>query len=65
MEGMSHETWEGFVRKYSEDTGLNAGALFMTLRLAVTDSPFSPPLFEVMQILGKNETIKRISTYLA
>lgn len=61
---MSHETWETFTRNYAEKTAEKAGSLFMALRLVITDSPFSPPLFEVMQILGKNETIRRIQTYL-
>ncbi len=61
---MSHEIWETFVRDYAEKNELKAGSLFMLLRLAVTDSPFSPPLFEVMQILGKIEVVKRLKKYL-
>lgn len=34
---------------------------FMTIRLAVTGRPATPPLFDVLSILGKNEVIKRLT----
>jgi len=60
LKDLTHEEWEGFIREYAEKNELKAGSIFMALRLAVTGSPFSPPLFEVLQILGKTESIKRI-----
>ncbi len=30
------------------------------LRIAITGSTISPPIFEVMEILGRDETIKRL-----
>ena len=38
------------------------GDLLMPLRVAITGSRVSPPLFESMQILGKNETMERITS---
>lgn len=32
----------------------------MLLRIAITGSIISPPIFEVMEILGKDECIKRL-----
>lgn len=34
---------------------------FMTIRLAVTGRSATPPLFDVLQILGKSEVIKRLN----
>ena len=34
---------------------------FMTIRLAVTGRPATPPLFDVLYILGKDEVIKRLA----
>ncbi len=44
----------------TEEMGLNNGQLFGTLRVAVTGQQISPPLFETMEILGKEESLKRI-----
>jgi glutamyl-tRNA synthetase len=64
LNDFSHEAEENFVRKYAEDRQLKAGSLFMALRLAITDSQFSPPLLEVLKILGKTETLNRIGNYI-
>jgi glutamyl-tRNA synthetase len=37
----------------------------MTLRVAVTGSKVSPPLFEVMEVLGKEETLARVDAALS
>ncbi len=55
-----HQEWEQGVRKISEELGAKAGDIFMTLRVAIVGSPFSPPMFEAMQILGKSECLKRL-----
>ncbi len=34
---------------------------FMTIRLAVTGRPATPPLFDVLHILGQAEVIKRLT----
>jgi glutamyl-tRNA synthetase len=44
-----------------EALGLNNGQVFGTLRAAVTGQKVSTPTFETMEILGKNETLKRLS----
>jgi glutamyl-tRNA synthetase len=60
LSDFSHEEWESFVRDYAEKNGFKAGGLFMALRLAITDSQCSPPLLEVIQILGKEEVLRRL-----
>lgn len=40
--------------------GIKTGDLFMTLRIAITGKKISPPLNESMEILGKEECLKRL-----
>jgi glutamyl-tRNA synthetase len=54
------ESLESLGRGLCEQLGLKAGQLFMTLRIAVTGSAKSPPLFESMEILGKERCIARL-----
>lgn len=56
-----HEDWEVSMRKIADDNGTKHGDAFMVLRVAIVGSPFSPPLFEALQILGKDEILKRLS----
>ena len=42
-----------------------ANNVFMPLRVAVTGSCVSPPLFECIKVLGKNETIRRIENAIS
>ena len=44
----------------AEELGLKAGQLFGILRVAVTGQTVSPPLFESMEIIGKEIVLKRI-----
>lgn len=59
-----HEKWEEFMRNLAEENGLGAGKVFMTLRLAITSSPTTPPLYEIMTVLGKKEILTRLSKYV-
>lgn len=45
--------------------GWRVGDFFMSLRVAICGSKFTPPIMDVIQILGKPETLKRISAALA
>jgi glutamyl-tRNA synthetase len=49
------------MRKLADDLGLKAGQLFGILRIAVTGQEVSPPLFESMEIIGKDQVMQRIS----
>jgi glutamyl-tRNA synthetase len=53
-------TLEGLVRQNAERNGLKLGAVAQPLRIAVTGSTNSPPLFSVMAVLGRDETLGRI-----
>ena len=56
----SKEVWDGHVRAHAARLGLKAGKPFMTLRLAITGTPMSPPLFEILHVLGADEVRRRL-----
>jgi glutamyl-tRNA synthetase len=57
---MTPEAAEPPMRALVEELGLSAGQVFGILRTAVTGQKVSPPLFESMQIIGKEEVIHRL-----
>jgi glutamyl-tRNA synthetase len=58
----SHEVQEKTLRELAEQLGLKPNQLFGTLRVAVTGQRVSPPLFETMEILGRDTVLHRIRT---
>ncbi|MFN8462056.1 MAG: glutamate--tRNA ligase [Anaerolineales bacterium] len=57
---LSHQTAEPPMRAYVESAGLNANQVFGVLRVAVTGQKVSPPLFESMEIIGREKALKRL-----
>ncbi|MBI2333458.1 MAG: hypothetical protein HYU84_15095, partial [Chloroflexi bacterium] len=57
---ISHARCEPPMRAYVEESGLNANQVFGILRVAVTGQKVSPPLFESMEIIGRDVCLKRI-----
>ncbi len=55
-----HEPLEAALRALAEELSLKAGDLFMPLRVATTGRPVSPPLFESMEVLGRERCLRRI-----
>jgi glutamyl-tRNA synthetase len=58
----SHERCEPPLRAYVEESGLNANQVFGILRVATTGQKVSPPLFESMEIVGREKCLARIKT---
>ncbi len=54
----NHDAMEKAIRSAA---GTNAKEFFMELRVAVTGKTVGPPLLESLEILGKKETLQRIS----
>jgi len=54
------KTWEATIRKCADDFEFKHKDLFMSLRSAVTARKFTPPLYEVMEVLGKEKSFARI-----
>ncbi len=55
---------ESAVRPLVEGLGLKAGPFFGVLRVAVTGRTASPPLFETMEVLGRDRCMARLKTAL-
>ena len=63
--GLAGEDWsaaalETRVRDFVTEKGLKLGAVAQPLRAALTGSTASPGIFEVMEVLGREETLGRI-----
>lgn len=55
------DTLEAAIRGFAEAHGVKLGAAAQPLRAALTGSTASPPIFEVMEVLGRAESIGRLA----
>ena len=60
MENFDHDHMEAEMRALAEELRLKVGDLFSALRSAVTGQVVSTPLFQSMEIIGKEESLRRI-----
>jgi glutamyl-tRNA synthetase len=60
VEPFDHETLHTEIRAWLEDEGQKLKVLAQPLRIALTYRKDSPGLFEVMEVLGRETTMKRI-----
>lgn len=63
-------TWEAkaledAVRVYAEGAGAKLGKIAQPLRAALTGTSVSPPVFKVMEVLGRDETLARLTDQTA
>ncbi|MCB9798131.1 glutamate--tRNA ligase [Candidatus Nomurabacteria bacterium] len=70
LEGISQDSWskqhlELTVRGWIEEKGYGFGDVLWPLRVALSGQKNSPGPFEIAEVLGKRETLKRISTATA
>ncbi len=56
----TRDTLEDAARVFTEARGQKLGKVAQPLRAALTGSSVSPPIFEVMEVLGRDETLGRI-----
>ncbi len=54
------ETVEAVVRPFAETAGLKLGAVAQPLRAALTGRTTSPPIFDVLAVLGRDESLARL-----
>jgi len=54
---------EAAARSFAESHGLKLGAVAQPLRAAITGKTTSPPLFEVMALLGRAESLTRLRAF--
>ena len=57
--------FEAILRALAEELGIKAGAAAQPLRLALTGGTASPPLGDIIDILGPEAVLKRITAALA
>lgn len=60
LENFDHDHMEAEMRALAEELGLKVGDLFSAIRSAVTGQVVSTPLFQSMEIIGKEESLRRI-----
>ena len=53
-------TLEKLVRRYSDEERVKLGKIAQPLRAALTGATVSPGIFEIMEVLGKEETLGRL-----
>jgi len=57
---ISHESAEQPMRDLAVELGVKVGQLFSVVRVAVTGQRVSPPLFESMEIIGREKSLERL-----
>jgi glutamyl-tRNA synthetase len=60
LSGWDHSALESVFQRLVDQTGLKMKQIAPPIRLALTGKTASPGLFEVMEVLGKEETVGRI-----
>jgi glutamyl-tRNA synthetase len=60
-----HPSLEAALRAAAERLGLKAGPMFQPIRVAVCGRKNAPPLFETMEVLGRELCLQRISQAIA
>lgn len=58
----SHDAIKGVLDVFTESRGLKLGKTQAPVRVAITGRTVGPPLFESMEILGRDECVRRISS---
>ena len=61
LPSFDHESIEAALRALSDELGLKIRQLLHVMRVAVTGTKVSPPLFETIVILGRERTLARLA----
>ncbi len=59
-----HDPLDHSLRAAAQELGLKAGQMFQPIRVAVCGRKNAPPLFETLEVLGKETTLRRIDEAL-
>ncbi|MGB9706947.1 MAG: hypothetical protein ACPLXP_02665, partial [Microgenomates group bacterium] len=54
------EVLEKLFRDLAAKNNWHVGKFFMAIRIVLTGKPVTPPLFQSMELLGRQETLKRL-----
>jgi glutamyl-tRNA synthetase len=64
-DGFSHETLEATLRSAAQEMGIKTGQMFQPIRVAVCGRKQAPPLFETLEVLGREKSLERIEQAIA
>jgi glutamyl-tRNA synthetase len=64
LSGWEQKELEATLRSLTEEWGLSAGKLIHPVRLAISGVPHGPSLFAMMELLGRETCLRRISAAL-
>jgi glutamyl-tRNA synthetase len=56
----NHQALDQALRSAAKEMGLKPGQMFQPIRVAITGRTASPPLFETLEVLGRETALKRI-----
>ncbi|MBP9692889.1 MAG: glutamate--tRNA ligase, partial [Alphaproteobacteria bacterium] len=60
----SEHQLENYAREIAEEKDLKLGKVAQPLRAALTGSTVSPSVFDILHVLGKDQSLERIRTVL-
>lgn len=60
QQDFSAEALEKYARELAAEKGLGTGKVFHPIRVAVSGRTQGPSLFHMMELMGKDETVRRI-----
>lgn len=63
IDDWSASNLEQVFHAFQEKSGLKPRPAFMTIRLAITGEAATPPLFDVMAVLGKETVLRRLRAF--
>ncbi len=61
----NHDSLKGILEKWTEAHGLKLGKTQAPIRVVITGRTVGPPLFESLEILGRDETVRRLTAGIA
>ena len=64
MEQFTEENIEGMLRGLAQERQVGLGKVAQPLRVAICGNTISPPIFDSVQMLGKEKTLKRVDNTL-
>jgi glutamyl-tRNA synthetase len=56
----AHDALDQALRAAAQELGVKAGQMFQPIRVAVCGRKNAPPLFETLEVLGRETTLARI-----
>ena len=61
LDPLTAESIEDMLRSLAEEKSLGLGKVAQPLRVAITGTTISPPIFDSINLLGKEKTLTRIN----